>query len=91
MAQIIFTIPKISCGHCVETITQAVHPLDGVDQVSVDIQSKQVEVDYDETRTTIDRIKNVLAQKGYPVISARTGPGEKHPDQRVAGCSCCGA
>lgn len=91
MAQITFNIPKISCSHCVETITKALHPLDGVDQVSIDIPSKQVEVDYDEARITIDRMREVLAEAKYPVASVQTGSGEKPPDRRGAGCSCCGA
>ncbi|MBI3803516.1 MAG: heavy-metal-associated domain-containing protein [Nitrospirae bacterium] len=91
MAQLTFNIPKISCSHCVETITQALHPLVGVNQVSVDIPSKQLEVNYDKTRITIDRMREALAGINYPVASVQTESGEKRPDRRGAECSCCGA
>jgi copper chaperone CopZ len=39
-----YNVPDISCGHCVETITGAVKPLDGVESVDVSIDDKTVTV-----------------------------------------------
>ena len=39
-----YNVPDISCGHCVEAITGAVSPLDGVDSVDVSIDDKTVTV-----------------------------------------------
>lgn len=40
-----YSVPDISCDHCVAAITDAVTPIDGVDRVSVVVESKSVTVD----------------------------------------------
>jgi copper chaperone len=69
MTQITLNVPDISCEHCERTITNALTPVDGVNGVSVDIAAKQVRVDYDETRVTPDRMKQLLEAEDYPVAS----------------------
>ena len=49
-------VEGMTCGHCVETVTQAVNSLVGVSQVSVDLDKKQVSVDFDENRTNADAV-----------------------------------
>ncbi|MEL6985889.1 MAG: heavy-metal-associated domain-containing protein [Actinomycetota bacterium] len=39
-----FSVPDVSCEHCVAAITSEVGPLDGVDSVEVDITAKTVTV-----------------------------------------------
>ena len=39
-----YTVPDISCDHCVKAITDEVTPLDGVEAVTVDVDSKLVTV-----------------------------------------------
>lgn len=39
-----YNVPDISCGHCVEAITGAVAPLDGVESVDVSVDDKTVTV-----------------------------------------------
>lgn len=69
MAKTTLSVPDITCEHCERTITQALTPLDGVREVKVDIPTKQVHVDYDETAIGIDRFKTVLQEEEYPVAS----------------------
>lgn len=69
MAKTTLSVPDITCEHCERTITQALTPLDGVREVKVDIPTKQVHVDYDETAISIDRFKTVLQEEEYPVAS----------------------
>ena len=40
----IFTVPDISCEHCVKSITEHVTPLEGVERVEVDLETKTVTV-----------------------------------------------
>jgi copper chaperone len=91
MAKVTFNIPGISCGHCERTIIKALQPLDGVRRVTVDISSKQAEVDYADTRITVERMKEVLIEADYPAVSVRVEPQENSLSSRVAGRSCCGA
>lgn len=69
MTQAILNIPDISCEHCERTITEALAPIDGVRSVKVEIPTKQVRVEYDETTVDVDRMKTVLDEKDYPVDS----------------------
>ena len=69
MATSVLTVPTISCGHCENTINEALTPLDGVSSVSVDIPTRKVTVEYDPTATNVERFKEVLAEEEYPVES----------------------
>jgi copper chaperone len=70
MAKTTLSVPDISCEHCERTITEALTPLDGVRNVKVDIPSKQVNVEYDESTVDVNKFKAVLQEEDYPVASA---------------------
>ena len=59
----IINVDGITCEHCVDTIKEAVEILDGVFSVDVDIEKKQVVVEFDEkiakTEDLIDKIEEV--------------------------------
>jgi copper chaperone len=69
MAISILNVPDISCEHCERTITNALTPIAGVRTVNVDIPGKQVHVDYDDSRVSVDQMKDVLQEEDYPVDS----------------------
>ncbi len=60
-----FSIPSISCGHCVNAIKTELNELDGVSMVEGDIEGKSVEVQWDAP-VTEDNIKNKLTEINYP-------------------------
>ena len=62
---ITFSIPNISCGHCVMTIQTEVAELQGVLSVKADAGAKQAVVEYDAP-ATVEQIKNLLAEINYP-------------------------
>lgn len=70
MAQVILTVPDISCGHCEAAVKRALAPVAGVRAVSVDLPTKKVTVRYDDQQVDIERFKTVLAEEGYPVAVA---------------------
>jgi copper chaperone len=69
MANVILNVPDISCEHCERTIANALTPVDGVRTVAVDIPTRRVTVDYDESSVDVDRFKAVLQAEDYPVES----------------------
>ena len=69
MASTILNVPDISCAHCERTITETLSPITGVRQVQVDIPNKQVRVDFDESKVSVDQLKDVLQEEDYPVES----------------------
>ena len=75
MAKTILNVPDINCEHCEHTIVGALTPVPGVRSVHVDIPTKEVTVDYDQTATNVDRLKEVLAEEDYPVASVSAAQG----------------
>ena len=67
MAQKTFSIPGISCGHCVNAIKTELTELDGVSKVEGNIEGKSVEVEWDAPATE-EMIKNKLTEINYPAV-----------------------
>ena len=44
MAERVFTVPDVSCEHCVSAITKELTRIDGVSDVDVDLATKKVTV-----------------------------------------------
>ncbi|MBI5578168.1 MAG: heavy-metal-associated domain-containing protein [Deltaproteobacteria bacterium] len=60
-----FSIPKISCGHCVMTITKELNELKGVRKVEGSPQSKTVDVQWDAPATEA-QIRAALNDIDFP-------------------------
>jgi len=67
MAKVTLTVPDIDCEHCEHAITEALTPVNGVRSVQVDIPSKRVQLDYDDTQLSLDQVKEILEEEDYPV------------------------
>ena len=67
MRKVVLSVPGISCEHCEHAVSGALTPLPGVRSVKVDIPMAQVEVEYDEGKADVERMKQVLADQEYPV------------------------
>ena len=66
MTTVTYTIPNISCGHCVHTIKMEVSELEGVQSVEASAETKQATITF-EAPATEEQIKSLLAQINYPV------------------------
>ncbi|MBI4828641.1 MAG: heavy-metal-associated domain-containing protein [Nitrospinae bacterium] len=62
-------IEGMSCGHCVQWISQALMKVEGVQNARVSIENQNAIVDYDETRATPDKMKSAIEMAGYTVKS----------------------
>lgn len=69
METITLHAPNISCMHCIMAIKRAVSRLEGVSSVEGDPATKRVQVTYDPQKVTVERIKQAMAEEGYPVSS----------------------
>ncbi len=68
MKSVTYSIPNISCGHCVHTIQSEVSELAGVLSVMAD-QNKQVATITFDAPATEEQIKKLLAEIDYPVAN----------------------
>jgi copper chaperone len=62
-----FTIPNISCGHCVMSIKNELSELEGVTGVSGDPEAKRIEVEWDAP-ATLEKITAALKEINYPPV-----------------------
>lgn len=60
-----FSIPNISCGHCVMTIKNELSELVGVKSVEGDTLGKSISVEW-ESPTTLQDIRYTLKEINFP-------------------------
>jgi copper chaperone len=65
---ITYTIPNISCGHCVHTIKSEVTELEGVQSVDANMDTQQATITF-EPPATEEKIKALLAEINYPAAA----------------------
>lgn len=58
-------VPKLACGACINTVTQAIEGVDATAKVAADATTKTVVV---ETRQSAAEIKAAIAAVGYPAV-----------------------
>jgi copper chaperone len=62
-----YSVPGVSCEHCVGAVTGEVEQVDGVESVVVDLESKRVTV---KGRSIDDRaIRAAIDDAGYDIAS----------------------
>ncbi len=66
MTTVTYSIPNISCGHCVHTIKSEVSELPGVQSVDANPETKKATITFDVPASE-DQIKALLASINYPV------------------------
>ena len=65
MEKEVFTIPNISCGHCVMAIKNELGEMEGVQTVEGDPAEKTVTVQYDAPASP-EKIRATLSEINYP-------------------------
>jgi copper chaperone len=66
MDPIILTLPDMTCGHCVKTVTRTVLGLDPAAQVQTDLGTHRVTL---QTAVARDVLERALAAEGYPAAA----------------------
>ncbi|MBN2420641.1 MAG: heavy-metal-associated domain-containing protein [Deltaproteobacteria bacterium] len=62
-----FSIPSISCSHCVMNIKKALAELDGVSRVEGDPENKTITVEWGSP-ATVEAIRSALKEIDYPAV-----------------------
>lgn len=68
MTTVTYSVPNISCGHCVHTIQSEVIELEGVKEVRASNETKKVVITF-EAPATEEKIKALMAEINYPVVA----------------------
>jgi copper chaperone len=65
MTQESLKVKGMTCQHCVETITDALGTIVGTNKVAVDIDKKEVQIDYNEEETNLKEISVKIVEMGF--------------------------
>ncbi|MDN7247154.1 copper chaperone CopZ [Planococcus shenhongbingii] len=61
-------VQGMSCAHCVNAVESSVGELQGVSAVKVDLGKGEVTVAYDNSKSSLNEIKEVIEDQGYEVV-----------------------
>ena len=65
MASKVFSVPNISCDHCVMSIKRELSEMEGVFKVEGDAETKKITVEWDAP-ATLERLRSTLNEINYP-------------------------
>ena len=61
-------VPEVHCDHCKTSLEGAVGDLGGVSTVDVSVPEATLDVTFDESRVSLDMIKQTIEDQGYAVF-----------------------
>ncbi|MDF9478946.1 copper chaperone CopZ [Bacillus cereus] len=64
---ITLSVQGMTCNHCKMSVTNALTELEGVQNVEVHLQEGTVNVEYDDSKVDIEKMKEVIEDQGYNV------------------------
>ncbi|HHT25626.1 MAG TPA: copper chaperone CopZ [Firmicutes bacterium] len=67
MESITLHVEGMSCNHCKMAVTNALKSLTGVGDVNVDLNAKQVIVQYQPTQVSVSAMREAIEEEGYTV------------------------
>lgn len=65
--QTTLNINGMTCGGCVNSVTNALKQIDGVNNVQVSLADKNAVIDFDDSKTNVDSLKEAVEDAGYDV------------------------
>lgn len=68
MSQVVIQVQGMSCNHCVQAVESALMKLEGVTEAKVSLAEKNVTVQYDENKVSVDKMKEAIEDQGYDVV-----------------------
>ena len=82
---ITYEVKDMSCGHCVNSITKAVHAVDPGAQVTADVATYRVRIE--PTQSNATELANAIREAGYtPVPVDDPAVQAEKPASRSGGC-----
>ena len=66
--QKVLKVEGMTCQHCIQTVTEKVGKMTGVEKVVVSLERKEVTIDFDELQTQTEAICAQIVEAGFEVI-----------------------
>lgn len=67
MEKVTLKVNGMSCGHCVKAIEGSVGELRGVESVNVHLKEGNVDVEFNPSEASLEKIKETIDDQGYDV------------------------
>ncbi|HDX9577236.1 TPA: copper chaperone CopZ [Bacillus pseudomycoides] len=64
---ITLNVQGMTCNHCKMAVTNVLTELEGVKNVEVQLQEGTVNVEYDEAKVDVGKMKEAIEDQGYDV------------------------
>ena len=64
----VIIVDGMSCNHCVNAVTESLSELDGVNGVQVNLEEKEVTVQFDSEKINDQKLFETIEEIGYDVI-----------------------
>jgi copper chaperone len=68
MTQETIKVEGMSCMHCQLRVKKAVEAVEGIQRADVNLQTKQVTVDYEEGKVNLEKVKAAIRESGYEPV-----------------------
>jgi mercuric ion binding protein len=62
------SVPGMYCSTCPLTVKKALQKVHGVEQVTATFEPKEAVVTFDDSKTTIEQLREATANAGYPSL-----------------------
>lgn len=60
------SVPGMNCSACPITVKKALQKVAGVEKVAVTLEPKEAVVTFDDSKTTVDKLREATTKAGYP-------------------------
>ena len=68
MIRKILNVEGMNCDHCKMAVTKAVGSLEGVGSVEVSLENNTATVEFEESKLSLETIKQAIRAQGYGVV-----------------------
>ena len=62
------SVPGMSCSACPITVKKALQNVAGTEKVAVTFEPKEAVVTFDDSKTTVDKLREATTKAGYPSV-----------------------
>ena len=67
MMRKVLKVEGMTCQHCVQTVSETVGKMMGVQKVDVNLDQKEVTIEFDESQTKLDEVSTQIVEAGFEV------------------------
>ena len=60
-------VEGMTCQHCVQTITNSLEDKQGIETVAINIDKKEVRIEFDEANINLEQISSEIVALGFEI------------------------